>query len=232
MSQRKLCTELLQIQGWEVEPEGIELKEEFLLIRIRRKPGCGYRCSRCGEGVLFVHDHSRPCRIRNFPWAGRPCYLEASLARVNCPACGVVSESLDWLRPWGRMTVRFERYVAALCEMLPVSDVAEHLGLNKNTVYRIDRHWLKERAALREQKPVEHLGIDEIALKKGHRYATVFYDLKRREVIGMVKTPKKRAEADFSGDGENPPVDRSKLYVWTCGLPFSTASAAIVLKLI
>jgi transposase len=41
------------------------------------------------------------------------------------------------------------------------------------------------------------LGIDEIAIRKGQRYATVFYDLDRRAVIGMVLGRKQRAVSRF-----------------------------------
>lgn len=197
MSLRRVCTELLSIQGWEIEPDGIGVEDGSLIVRIRRRPGRGYRCSRCGEGLLFAYDHQPVRRIRDFPWAGKPCYLEASFARVDCRSCGVVGEGLEWIEPWSRYTVRFERYVAALCDMLPGTDVSSLTGLSKNTVYRIDRKWLERRNELREQKPVKYLGIDEIALKRGHRYATVFYDLERREVIGLIRSRRERAVGGF-----------------------------------
>ena len=197
MSLRRVCTELLGIQGWEIEVDGVAIEEDALVIQIRRRPGCGYRCGRCGEGLLFGYDQQPARRVRDFPWAGRPCYLEVSFARVDCPSCGVVVEGVDWIEPWSRYTVRYERYVASLCDMLPVTDVTEITGLDKNAVYRIDRKWLERRNELREQKPVKYLGIDEIALKKGHRYATVFYDLQRREVIGLVRSRRERAVGGF-----------------------------------
>lgn len=197
MSLRRVCTELVGIQGWEIEPDGMAIEEDAVILRIRRKPGRGFRCSRCGEGLLFAYEHREPRRVRDFPWAGKPCFLEASFARVDCPDCGVVLEGLDWIDPWARQTVRYEKFVASLCDVLPVTEVCEFTGLNKNAVYRMDRKWLEWREKQREQKPVKLLGIDEIALKKGHRYATVFYDLERREVIGLVRSRRERAVGGF-----------------------------------
>jgi len=148
--------------------------------------------------VLFAYDHLAPRRVRDFPWAGRPCELEVVLARVECPACRAIAvEAAEWVEPHGRQTKRYERYVAGLCSLMPATDVAELEGLDKTTVYRIDKKWLERREALRPNHPVARMGIDEIAIRKGQRYATVFYDLDRREVIGMVLNRKERAVSRF-----------------------------------
>src|SRR5690606_29181754 len=82
-------------------------------------------------------------------------------------------------------------------QLMPGLDVAEFEELDKNTVYAIDKKWLARREALRVERPVEKLGIDEIAIRKQHRYATLFYDLERREVIGAVLTRQEKAVSRF-----------------------------------
>jgi transposase len=197
MSHRQIITDLLGLQGWEVVDNGIRLEGDSVVVSIRRRPGSGYRCRGCGQMFLFCHDHLETRRVRDFPVWGRRCYLEFTEARVHCPQCGVLVEALDWLDAQQRQTLRYERYVARLCDILPALDVAELDGLDKGTVYRIDRKWLTLREKARTSRPVRYLGIDEIALHKGHRYATVFYDLERREVIGMVKGRKQRQVSGF-----------------------------------
>lgn len=194
MSGDHQSTWILGLQGWVVARGGVRLEGETLVLRVEHAPGTGYRCSRCGEGVLFAYDHLEPRRIRDFPWAGRPCALEVSLARVECPACHATAvEAPGWVEPYGRQTERYERYVAGLCSLMPATDVAELEGLDKTTVYRIDKKWLERREARRPERPVTRMGIDEIAIRRGQKYATVFYDLERREVIAMTLTRKQRA---------------------------------------
>lgn len=197
MSQGELINELLGLQGWEVMREGVAIEGDEVLVPIVRSEGTHYRCAGCGQGFLLAYDHLEPRRVRDFPVWGRRCWLEFTPARVACPDCGVHVEGLEWLEPRERQTLRYERYVAALCSLMPALDVADHEGVDKNTVYRIDRKWLARRAELRLDRPVRYLGIDEIAIRKGHRYATLFYDLERREVIGAVRTREERAVNRF-----------------------------------
>lgn len=197
MSQGQSITDLLGLQGWEVVENGVSIEADGVVIAMARSAGTGYRCARCGQGFLFAYDHLPSRRIRDFPLCGRRCYLEITPGRVACPQCGTHLEALDWVGTHQRCTVRYERYVAMLCSILPGLDVAELEGLDKNAVYRIDRKWLAAREQLRAMEPVRYLGIDEIALRRGQRYATVFYDLARREVIGMVRDRTQRCANRF-----------------------------------
>ena len=199
MSKTNILQDVLGIQGWRIAQEGVRIEGDGTVsVNIEPEPGSGRFCGRCGEGVLFAYDHQPLRRIRDFPVWGRQCWLEVSLARVWCPKCqAVVVERLEWLEPYSRRTFRYERYVASLCDLMPVLDVADLEGLDKNAVYEIDRKWLERREALRPERQVRRLGIDEIAIRKGHRYATVFYDLDRREVIGMVASRRERAVSGF-----------------------------------
>jgi transposase len=190
MSQEELITTLLGIPGWKVGQ--VHFVDEEVVVSIERVEGAGYRCRGCGGTFLFCYDHEAARRIRDFPIWGRRCYLEFSPARVGCSRCGVLVEALDWIEPNQRQTLRYEKYVARLCDILPVLDVAELESLDKGTVYRLDRKWLGRREAVRPPMDVRYLGIDEIAVRRGQKYATVFYDLEKREVIALVKGRKQR----------------------------------------
>jgi len=194
MSRRSVITELLGLQGWNVAKDGMTIGEEDVVVGIERERGLGYECSRCGETTLAYYDQLPRRRVRDFPVWGRRSWVEFTPVRVQCRRCGGIAiEALGWIEPYQHLTLRYERYVAALCDILPVLDVAEQEGLSKDTVYRLDRKWLGRREKERVPREVRLLGIDEIALRKGHVYATVFYDLERREVIGLVATRRERA---------------------------------------
>jgi len=84
---------------------------------------------------LVCYDHLPTRRVWDLPVWGRRCYLQFREARVTCPRCDVLVEALDWVDPQQRQTLRYERYAALLCDILPAMAVAEMEGLDKGTVY-------------------------------------------------------------------------------------------------
>lgn len=186
MFQEDILKSILGIQGWNIK--NLKHEHDDLILEIIRDLGHVYICPVCKEGSLIYYDKSGVRRVRDFSIGGKRCYLEFDSVRMYCDHCQkVLTEYLPWLGSYHRMTYRYREYIANLCDYLPVMDVCDLEVLDKNTVYRIDRFYLSLRERSRVKKEVKYLGIDEIAIKKGHKYATLFYDLERREVIGMVK---------------------------------------------
>ena len=190
--------DLLGISGWSLESYELNDVEGEVILNLKRSTPY-YHCGYCKQSYLFCYDHYEVRRVRDLSLWGYKCFLKFSQARVSCSTCDrVVGEHLDWVEGYQRQTIRYEKYLASLCDFMPVMDVVELEGMNKNLLYRIDKKWLTWRNELHKRNdPVKHLGIDEIAIKKNHKYATVFYDLERSRVIGLVKGRKQRNVSSF-----------------------------------
>ena len=192
-------SELFGITGWEIKSYSRNDLCRELILRIERCNNTYYQCSKCMTDLMFCYDHCETRVIRDLPIWGYKCYIEFRQARVYCPQCKKVNlEYLDWVELYQRHTLRYEKYIAGLCDYMPVMDVVDIEGLNKNTLYKIDKKWLNWRnEQYKSTESVKYLGIDEIAIKKNHKYATVFYDLERSTVIGLVKGRKQRNVSSF-----------------------------------
>jgi len=105
------------------------------------------------------------------------------LARVDCFACGVKTEVLEWLAPHARMTRRLAESIAVLCRAMTVEDAADYLGLGWDAVKAADKAILREGLDPPDFSGLRLLGLDEFAIRKGHSYATIFVDLGRRRVL-------------------------------------------------
>ena len=199
MCKNETITELLGIQDWEVENIEVNDLNGNVKLQIERKDGLAYKCFSCGQLFTIAYDHYPARVIEDLPAWGRKTFIEFSQARVFCSECGgVQAEKLEWISPYQHQTVRYQRHLATLCDFMPVADVAELTGISKDALYRIDKYYLKERREnYCEEHKVTYLGIDEIAVKKGHKYATVFYDLERGEVIGLVEGRSQRKVSRF-----------------------------------
>jgi len=54
--------------------------------------------------------------VRDFPIAGKPCYLTFLSRRFKCEGCGKpFTESLSAIAPESRYTRRYEQYLFAAC---------------------------------------------------------------------------------------------------------------------
>lgn len=139
-------------------------------------------CSGCGQVVSQVHETTRRW-IRDLPILDAQTHLLVHRRRVRCPRCGPKLETLSWLGRYQRGTRRLAESVAWLCKVLPVKHVAEHYGLNRKTVRRIDKAYLGETLGPPDLANVEMIAMDEFAIQKGHRYATVVVEPNRKEVL-------------------------------------------------
>jgi transposase len=67
--------------------------------------------------------------------------------------------------------------------VLPVKHVADFYGLGWDTVKSIDKAYLSQSLGEGDFSDVEVLAMDEFAIQKGHRYATVAVEPRRKRVL-------------------------------------------------
>jgi transposase len=73
---------------------------------------------------------------------------------------------------------------------MTVSDVARHLELNWKTVKDIDKYYLERDYGQPALNGLRILAVDEISIRKGHRYLTVVLDYLTGRVIFVGKDRK------------------------------------------
>jgi len=111
-------------------------------------------------------------------------YVEVEIRRVNCRECGKVKqERLSWVSTNPFYTKRFGIYVGRKCRAMTVKDVAKELKLDWHTVKALDKEYMEEQLRRNPVASPGVIGIDEIALRKGHRYRIVVSDLERGRPI-------------------------------------------------
>ena len=159
---------------------------EEVWLELLPDPGRSPRCSGCGQTVDTVHEREERW-VRDLPLLGTPMQLLVHRGRLACPRCGPKLEHLDWLAPYARVTQRLAREVARLCHWLPVKHVAAFFGRHRHTVKAIDQAHLTETLGPPDLNDLEALTLDEFAIQKGHRYATVFVDPRRKRVLWVCR---------------------------------------------
>jgi len=159
-----------------------ELSDEGLLLVLRAQAEPLPRCSGCGQGCARIHETTLR-RVRERDLLGRRVWLDVPVRRVCCPRCGVRIEHIPWLAGRRALTAAMVRHVEALVRLLPVRQVAELLGLHWDTVKAIDKQRLHREVTDPDRSRLRRLIMDEFALYKGHRYATVVACADTRQVL-------------------------------------------------
>ena len=159
-----------------------------ITIDLKRRDDMYYTCAHCGQQTFFYYDALKPRTVEDMPVGPYRLFWRFGPRRVHCPHCGTIHvEKIHGLTPRSRQTDRFRLLIARECDNASVSAVARKFSLNDETVRRIDREFLAKRESITVGKTCEKLAIDEIAIKKGHIYATLFYSHDDKCVIGMVE---------------------------------------------
>jgi transposase len=159
----------------EISPQGLLIQLQPDLVR----SPC---CSGCGQYTLAVHDVTNR-RVRERDLLNYRVWLDIPVRRVRCATCGPRVEHIPWLSVRHRLTKAMVQWTEALARLMPIQHVSQLLGLHWHTVKAIDYHRLKEEVTEPDKGKLRRLVMDEFALFKGHRYATVIINADNRQVL-------------------------------------------------
>lgn len=139
-------------------------------------------CDGCGHEVDRIHDIEIR-KVRDLSILDAFTWLSVPRRRVLCPRCGPRVERLEWLDRHARLTRRLAESVVRLCRVLPVKQVAAFFGLHWSTVKELDKRALQHALDPVDLSGVTVLAMDEFAIQRGHRYATVVIEPYTRRVL-------------------------------------------------
>ena len=95
----------------------------------------------------------------------------------NCSNCGVVEEDVPWASGKNQMTSGYRYFLADWAKVLSWKEVASRFKTSWHSVYRAVRFVVSAGLASRNLDGITSIGIDEISIGKGHKYATLVYQI-------------------------------------------------------
>lgn len=180
-----------------LEFQRVNQDKQVVVIETRADKRYRPVCSGCGLPAEGSHSYfSRSIRDLNI--AGYAIWFATTFQKLRCPRCGIRVEDLGFVGLWQPITKRLAQYIVYLCSP-PAggSDVSRHLGLDWRLVKRIDKMYLSEAYSHVHSEELYILAIDEIAIKKGHRYLTVVINYETGQVVWMGEGRSRKTLEEF-----------------------------------
>ena len=182
MRDSTLLNRLLDLPG--VRVCGVSLPSPGLLLVDLALRRLRLVCPHCGYCTRWRYD-TRPVAStwRHLDFGAAMVLVRAELRRLDCPACGVVTEAVPFARHRSGFTRDLEDVAAYLATRTDKSTIARFLRIDWDTVGRIC-----ERVVAAELDPdrldgLVSIGVDEVSWRRHHHYLTLVYDHGRKKVV-------------------------------------------------
>jgi transposase len=182
--QEAIFTAALGVESpWFVESVAFEAERKRLDIRLDFRRGSRFEV----DGVACaVHDTvEKSWRHLNF--FQHECHLHARVPRVDTPDGRVLMVMPAWSGKLSGFTLLFEALLIHLCKHMPVSQVAQMVGVSDKRLWRMLDVYVGAARFSEDYSEVTAVGMDETSIAKGHQYITLFVDLLLRRTIHVAE---------------------------------------------
>jgi transposase len=179
---------------WTVLSVNLDVKGQQVTVQVHAGDG-PFACPEC-QAEAPGYDR-KPRRWRHLDTCQFTTWIEAEVPRIECPTHGVKQIRVPWAEPGSQFTALFERFAIDLLRECAVQGGADLLRITWDEAWGIKARAVTRGLARRGREVVVHLGVDEKAIAKRHRYLTVVADLDRSRVLYLAEDRKQESLDGF-----------------------------------
>jgi transposase len=178
----KFIRKLLKLKDLSVTDYQFKFRERTLNLWVKPyKNGC--LCPQCKRRGRFVRKMDTSRVWRDLPVCGWSVLFWYCPREIQCRRHGRIQEDIPWADPYARVTYRFEYVMLVYCQIMTQKAAARILHVAKSTLSDMLHRTITRIRDGHRIRGLKTIGIDEISYCKGHKYATVVYDLDRSCVL-------------------------------------------------
>jgi len=175
-------SKLLNLQApWKIDRISLVPQEQHLDIWLAHRRHASFPCPECGLRYP-LYDHVPSRTWRHLDHGDYRTWLHARAPRVTCREHGIRQVHVPWATPGSRLTIPFERHAIDVLLEADVLGGARLLRLTWHEAWNIVERAVARGQRAKGRRIVAHLGVDEKAVAKRHRYVTLVNDLDRGTV--------------------------------------------------
>ena len=132
-------------------------------------PECGLRCT--------VYDRQPPRLFEYLPIWSFKAFFRYAPRRVKCPEHGVKVEALPWSHGKERTTLSYQLFLSRWAKRLSWLETAKVFETSWDSVFRAVKMVVDYGLVHRDLEGISEIGVDEVAVFKGHKYLTLVYQV-------------------------------------------------------
>ncbi len=195
MTTSKFIRKLLGLQDLVIS--AFEFREYGRALVLDVKPwGQSGLCPECRHRRELVASAPSVREWRDVSVLDTQVILRYAPREILCPTHGRLQEWVPFAAPHSRVTYRLEYLLVHHCKAMTQKVAARLLHLAPSTLSDVLHRVITRVRERHRIRGLRKIGIDEISYRKGHKYATVVYDLEKRCVL-WVGEGKGRETIDF-----------------------------------
>ena len=183
MNDTQLYEQILGLaEPWFVKQVDLKMADQSVDIHVEHRPDAVFCCPVCGKaGVLY--DHADERAWRHLDSCQLKTYLHARVPRVGCPEHGIHNAKLPWAETRSRFTLLMERMIIdVIRQCSTIKGTCQIMRVTWDEAFGVMQRGVIRGQERKEAAVIRHIGVDEKAFRKGHRYMTIVCDLERSTV--------------------------------------------------
>ena len=157
-------------------------------------------CHKCGKRITKSHGQCDETAVEHLPILDQRVFIHVKWPRFQCTDCDkkpTTSYRPAWLNKTGELTKSYENYCLKMLINSTIKDVSEKLSTTEDIIEGIVNRRIDTTVNWDHIFP-KRIGIDEIALRKGHsQYLTIITDLSNPGKVQILTVIKGRSKADI-----------------------------------
>lgn len=165
----------LDIKSLEIISQHID-EQGNIVFKVKSKKGYSI-CHKCGKHATKPNAQAPLRRIRHLSILDQPVYLEITPIRYRCEHCDdgtTTTEQYDWVDRNATVTKGLEAYIMRSLVHSTIQDVSIKEGIGYKVIQAALDRLVAAQVDWSQLESLDTLGVDEIALRKGHgQYMTI-----------------------------------------------------------
>ena len=149
-----------------------EINKQGELIITVESTKKGTKCRWCGNWITKSHGYDEWKQVRHLSVFGRPTYLRYRPRRYRCEKCEqkpTTTQRLEWHENGSPNTMACDDHILLQLVHSTIEDVSIKEEMSYDGVLGVMERRIATETEWSRYRAISRLGLDEIALKKGHR---------------------------------------------------------------